>query len=132
MRKEKEGTECGKMKKMHFILYFSGKLRYILLNHTHSKVMKCLQKKIFSKKSFHCGRTRKKKNSLEMKMYCKEVVTNLRRPKSSLMMNFITSFCCIALFPDYCQFLAQKFCLASQNLGRKVRRLIKSSVFNGL
>jgi hypothetical protein len=57
-----------------------------------------------------------------MKMYCKEVNTNLRRPKSSLLMNVITSFCCFAIFPDYYQFLAQKFCLASQNLGRKVRR----------
>jgi hypothetical protein len=63
-----------------------------------------------------------KKNSLEMKMYCKEFNTNLRRPKSSQPMDFITSFCCIALFLDYYQFLAQKFCLASKNLGRKVIR----------
>jgi hypothetical protein len=64
----------------------------------------------------------KRKNSLEMKMYCKEVNTNLRRPKSSLLMNVITSFYCFAIFPDFYQFLAQKFCLASKNLGRKVRR----------
>ncbi len=43
---EKEGIGCGKDEKTAFYSLFSGKLRYILLNHTHSKVMKCLQRKV--------------------------------------------------------------------------------------